>query len=355
MARIESFYNLYKQNRIDICHKQLTDFFEIYFKKNKFIEHKPSPLISQCDKSVFFIGSTISVFKQYILKRSIPSNGFFLTQPCLRTQNVKVFKEDHITPRWSSFFTGIGTISNINKLDHVCSCSLNFLVDILKINEDMIKIKASSLDKDLVRYWYKNKKDHLLELDGENIDYYRHRYGMEEIRGRNINFSIIQNDRSFKDIGNLIIIENSKEAMAVELTFGVATLLSRMLSLEHPIKASIISMVAPIDDTFSIKLADALSTATILLYKKIRPRASEHRGRILREYLQSISYLRKKLGYSINDIYKLTSQYCKVEPNIQSDYTTISKQIILYLEQYEYLKDKKNDNSKINSQLSSLF
>jgi len=126
--------------------------FKNFFSVMGYIEHTPVGINSKIDESVYFVGSTISVFKKYILTNTIPLNGYYLSQRCIRTQNINLLYKDEI-PNWASYFTAIGTISRYDKLEDVSHHIWHYLNRILNIKNNDILVKVSSKDDDLLKIW----------------------------------------------------------------------------------------------------------------------------------------------------------------------------------------------------------
>lgn len=323
--------------------------FKEHFSSRGYAEHCPSSIISTVDDTVLFIGATISIFKPYLIYGEIPDSGFYVVQRCLRTRNILHAYEDDIFPEWGSYFHGIGTISNPNKLHEVCSDAWEFLHKKLGIEQKRIVIRISSRDSDLLEYWSSLKDGPIIEIDKKDIKFYRHQFGLNGITGRNLNFALKQKSGEPGDIGNLILIEKqSTEALGIELAFGVSTLLCRAFQVDHPIQTSIISNIYHFKKGFQTKLADSLVVSVILLREGLRPVAS-NRGRILRAYIQSISYLRTKSDMEIRELVKIMKDY---EMEEFGNFTDIPERIGYYLELYETLLKEHQEMGYINTILS---
>jgi hypothetical protein len=325
----------FKIEMLDCIFKKITDTFSENFKLAGYIEHDPEPLISDIDHSVRFIGSTTNVFKQYLTDNvKISGKGYFLIQKCLRTRNASTFFSDDIFPEWSSYFTAMGIMSPSGNVETLLTDTLNFLLN-LGIEVGKIRINVSSRDKDLlecVRNVQKKIK-FLIDVDGvDNINYYRHKYGMDEINGRNFNLAI-KNEKTeeFKDIGNIVVIEEGGAPLAVEMGIGVSTLIAKIFGLDNSIEASTISKIVTFKPGFTSKFADALSAAVVMLREKINP-GSRDKARLLRTHLRALTYFRFKLGISLEDIKNFADKYEKEE---FGEITNIGDIIVLYLEDYE--------------------
>lgn len=303
--------------------------FTDYFSGLGYQEHTPAPIISFNDRSVRFIGSTTNVFKPYIINNpSLPSNGFFLIQRCLRTQNATSFFDDKFFPEWGSYFTEIGLITPPDKLSKMTEDSLKYFTSILGIESERIILRVSSQDKDLLKC-VKNT-NLAVEIDGLPLKYYRHKYGLEMFLGRNFNFGIKNTQTGvIKDIGNIVIAEKENNKIAIEMGFGVSTLLARYYNLTNSIEASTISAIIPFRPGYVSKFSDALSSVVVMLKENIRP-AGRDKERILRTYLRALNYLSKKIGFSIDDILEYAIDFEEIEYGTTS---FLGDKIIQFLEE----------------------
>ena len=318
---------IFNPQKICEYHQEVTDTFKKYFLRLGYIEESPISIISQDDHSVRFTGSTSNTFKPYLEhKKMIPAEGIFLLQKSLRTQNAHAFLNDEAFPEWSSYFTEIGAMVRPEDLKDLFEVSVGYLLK-LGVKKERINIKINSKDTDLMGC-VKNSKLNL-EIDRHDINYYRHEYGLPGILGRNFNLAISNKKGEFKDIGTIVIIEKNRKKIVAEMGFGVSTLIARIYSLTNSIEASTISKIIPFKRGFTSKLEDALSTAIVMIKSGVKP-ASRDKGRILRECLSAIDYLRIKCGYSIEDIMEFTNKYEEEEFGIISNIADI---IELYLKE----------------------
>ena len=299
--------DLKNNNIVEITDKILSDFKEC-FSNFGYIEHPDVQISSKIDKSVWLIGSTISVFKQYLINEKIPDKGYFLIQRCIRTQNLqKITKGEKLD--WASYFRSIGTLSPYSRLSEVGMEIWKFFTQYLKISQNNIKIRVSSNDTDLLNIWPTDIFSNTLEIDSKEPKYYKHKYGMENVFGRNLNFAIRQgNTENFQDIGNLIVIEKDNIPIAVELAFGVSTIIARMNCLDNAIQSSAICSVIDYKEKLSY-LIDSLAVVIHLMHEGIKPNASNMTGRILRAYIRNVKSYYKEAQYNLDYICKVAEQY----------------------------------------------
>lgn len=312
-------------------HSIIKKLFTDYFSNLGYQEHTPAPIISFDDRSVRFTGSTTNVFKPYILNNSlIPKRGLFLIQRCLRTQNAKSFWEDDIFPEWGSYFTEVGLIASSDSIMRLTIDSIKYFINILKIEPEKMCLRVSSRDKDLLKCTRQMSLE--TKIDDMPAKHYRHKCGLPGVLGRNFNFGIKNSETStIKDIGAVVLIEKLGETVAIEMGFGVSTLLARYYNLTNSIEASTISAIIPFKPGFNSKFADALSASVIMLKEKVRP-SGRDKGRILRTYLCALRDLSKKAGFSIDDILQFAVDYEELE---YKKISFVADKILYFLENQE--------------------
>lgn len=269
-----------------------------------------------------FLNLILSIIRLYL------QNGFFLIQRCLRTQNATSFFNDKSFPEWGSYFTEIGLITSPDKLSKITEDSLKYFTSILGIEPERIILRVSSQDKDLLKCVKNTNLS--VEIDGLPLKYYRHRYGLEMFLGRNFNFGIKNTQtKAIKDIGNIVIAEKENNKIAIEMGFGVSTLLARYYNLTNSIEASTISAIIPFKPGYVSKFSDTLSSVVVMLKENIRP-AGRDKERILRTYLRALNYLSKKTGFSIDNILGYATDYEEIEYETTS---FLSDKIVQFLEE----------------------
>lgn len=301
---------VFSEEVIDRLEGMIIEDFRKCFLSYGYMEHEAVSMNSKIDTSVYFVGSTISVLKPYILTKMIPEKGYFLVQRCIRSQNLKKLgTNDELN--WSSYFRSIGTLSPYNRLQEIGEEIICFFTDYLNISLSDILVRVSSKDKDLVDIWQYVKSVPNLEIDSKEDEYYKHKYGMDNIVGRNLNFAIRgSSENEYEDIGNLIVIEEvGGEKIAVELAFGISTIMSKMFSLQNSIQSSVICKYASYKDGLQTHFLDALAVVVHLEHEGLNPSASNTRGRILRSYIRIVKVLYEELGYTLNQVCEIAEQY----------------------------------------------
>lgn len=325
--------------------------FQSFFLQNGFFQAAAGNLVPANDKSVLFTGSTITTFKPVLLSGRISSNGLFMIQNCLRTQNAGQMHEDSFVPIWSSMFLSTGTLSRYDDLEKVSGLFWGFLTERLRLNPDSIRINIAASDTDLVAPWKDLGLARHLVFDTKEPVYYTHKFGIDGVTGRNCNIAIrgAYSDE-FRDIGNIIVIESGDRKLGVEMAFGVETAISRILSLPTPIHAAPIAEFLSPSTNEELKIADAVAASTFILRSGIKP-VADGRGRVLRSYLQGIGELLPQTRLLPADLETASKQMERACFGSVSN--NVGEFIARYVSSYQSLKEEVGpDRAVLNRRLT---
>jgi hypothetical protein len=280
--------------------------FKEHFSSHDYKEQKPVLISSGFDPSVRFIGSPVSVFKPYIVDGQIPRPGIFMRQDCVRTKNVDRLLDDNYSPDWGSYFPNMGAITPPERSEEASNETFDFFEKKLGISPENIKIRINSADKDLMDICKNRYSEDNLEIDSKEIEYYRHKLGVEELLGRNCNIALRNSDgKGFSDVANLIIIEKNGKPVCLEISIGTTTILKELHGLDHVQDGVPIEGLQSVDKKIRRKFEDAIVTSSVLFNEGLRPFGQHNRNRILKKYVQSLSYFRSKSNMSIEDLKKV--------------------------------------------------
>ena len=316
LKRIETFNEL-----VAINHKFLN-----FFKDYGLIKHTSEKISSGIDPTVRFIGSHTTVLKQYIENDSLPVEGFCIIQGCLKTKNLSIFNNDHHHIYFGSYFPCQGILAHYSKLDKVVSYTLSYIYKILNIPYENIEIWANSNDKDLLESIKNLAK---LQLDHLPPEKYIHKFGMDNISGRNINIAIKNTKTGIQQyFAVIIVIEKLFEPMYVEVAISPTIILNQIYSLKHILDCYPIPKFSLEESILSRKLEDCIMTITILYREGLFPSNHHNRNRILKRYLVAFDYIRKKLDISDIMLSTILSEYEKAYFGENSE---VANQIIKYL------------------------
>lgn len=291
--------------------------YTTFLREKGYNENKPVKITSGVDKSVVLVGSTISVLKPKLLNNSIHKNGEFLFQRAIRTQPLKVMTVNQ-TSEWSSYFDATGLLVPQNLGEKLVYDVLFFLINKLNLSKDDIMIRINCNDTDLMGI-VKNVSDMCnVEMNTREEKYYKHRYGLDEygIYGRNFNIALKDKKAcEYKDIGNIIIIENQNKKFGIECAIGLNALLMRMEGLKTSIEASSISDIVKLKSPPQHKFADCLSVVSHLAYENVEGLKKRNLIYLYRKYLKYLEYWSEELNLKREDVIAMIKNYLKMEYN----------------------------------------
>lgn len=274
-------------------------FGEIHEKYN-FIKESAVSVSSRVDSSVFFVGSTISVLKPYLLKLGGYTEKRYLVQPAIRTQQLRNMENGTDNGScYGSFFLAMGDLAPYSCLSEVFYILFDYLNMIFSDNEQKLMFRVSSRDKDLLECCEQHKNQCLVEIDSRTEKYYYHHYGLdsEEIYGRNCNIAVAPKEGiGYKDIANIIVIEKNGIPFAVELAIGLSTLICHAFGLEHTMKGNIVADLFEMNNIMDYWLGDCFSVITCLESEGVKINSSHMQGRLLKRYIKVMDSLCKKLS-----------------------------------------------------------
>lgn len=262
-----------------------------HFEKAGFEERPPVTLTSRIDPSVIFVGSVTNVFKSELLTGSI-TRAEFVVQPALRTQNLKHATTPAFIPARTSFFTAIGFMAPPTSAHAAAGACLSLYQDVLSEVRQTVVVQAYVDDHDLRRLLRGSPFPVEVIANPAAKAAFRHSYGHERLGGRNFNVGIRREDGSFETLGNLVVVEDQGDAVAVAFGLGSSTTLAAALDLTHPMCASAAGEVMPLTGSRDIVNADCVSSAVALLVEGLRPDSSSA-GKVLRSFLRTASTVRR--------------------------------------------------------------
>ncbi len=278
------------------------------------------------------------MFKPYILENTLPDQGYFTLQPCLRTRNIAMLQCNSVLPVWSSLFTSCGSVAPIERLNASSTALFDWFVNQTGFHRDRLIARVSEKDVDLSQAM--EQAGFGLEIGKCTTEYYQHVYGHSRLSGRNCNLAVVrESSNTIRDIGNIIVIELDGEPVAVETAFGLETVVSAMMELPNSIAASSISDFLMPKHSKQFKAADAVAAALEIIASGVKP-FSSNQGRLLRAYLHAII---ANSAYNTDELFDLQSYV-----NARDQASALPK-FIQYLTTLEDLVESTGDVSKANS------
>jgi len=269
--------------------QNMIDGFLDYFQARGCTEHEPVKISSGIDPTVRFIGSHISVLKPYFMNDTIPSGGYVMSQPCVRTRNLKSYEDDLFYPNWGSYFPSLGILTKPDRLEEIVKQTYDFIQDQWNINPYDVKIRINSQDSDLMDIAQNMFSPEMFEVDTKPLKYYRHKLGIDGVWGRNFNFALRDPGKdTFSDIGNVIILENKDKQLGIEIALGSSTVLKQIYGLNHVMDCH---PVLGLDNyihnpNIRIKMEDSIVTSMALYNDGLEPSNKDNTSRLMKKYLE---------------------------------------------------------------------
>lgn len=307
------------------------EFYKCFSEKG-YIQEEAVKITSKVDSSVTFIGSAISPMKKYVLSKAIGKSGRFIIQNSIRTRALKNILNSEYS-MFGSYFKALGVLIEYRDLERLVLDTFDYLINYLKISYEDIIIRINSKDNDLLDAVKKVDSKIVREYDAFEEKYYKHKYGLEaeKITGRNFNIGIRKKGTEmFLDIGNIIVMENEDEKLAVELALGNCTISMSYFGVDSTVASSKISDVFEINTVEKMKFADAIIATAVLMYEDIR-KMKAHRWfeYHFRKYCRAIAFWKDKLNVQYETIAQYMRKFLKLEYN--DDIKLSDEEIINYI------------------------
>ncbi len=269
--------------------QNMIDGFLNYFQEHSCIKHEPVKISSGIDPSVRFIGSHISVLKPYFLNDNIPTGGYVMSQPCIRTRNLKNYENDDFYPNWGSYFPSLGILTKPERLEDITKQTYSFIQEQWNIDPHDIRIRISANDTDLMDLAHSIFKSEMFEIDTMQPKYYRHKLGIDGVWGRNFNLALRDYGKdTFSDIGNVIILENQDKQLGIEIALGSSTVLKQIYGLSHVMDCHpVLGLDKYIQNpNIRVKMEDTIVTSMALYNDGLEPSNKDNTNRLMKKYLE---------------------------------------------------------------------
>jgi hypothetical protein len=115
---------------------------------------------------------------------------------------------------------------------------------------------------------------------------YRHKVGVEHVRGENLNIAIGTSGAQVEPVANVIVYRGGDEPCGIEVALGTSTVLKVLRRLDHVMDAFPLPSLATFGPPAVVRCwKDAAVTALHLLREGLAITGSHNRSRLLRSYI----------------------------------------------------------------------
>lgn len=335
MEKIEIPQIIEKKENLDEIQEFSKDFFDRYYKSG-FKLSVDNSLHVEDGSSLLLSNSTMCRYRDYIKDKKLPSEGVAARQLCIRTQDLSRYYNNNYKFNFPSLFNMVGLILPKDFKDKVFKETYDWLLS-TGIEAERIYVKTSK-GATLVNSCIPLDQIKNVLYDTEKESFYKWKYGMEDVFGEGLTFSLLQNDGRILDIGNIIAFTDKKtNLLAWETAFGIETLTARRDNVDLYKKHKIFQIFGEITNEQQKPLLDSISSTIELIVQGFEP-GPKMQAYVLRKYLNIISKLSERLGI---DIDPLIIKYCNFK-----DYDTavVLNKIKIYIESLKKQKEINLDN-----------
>ena len=260
------------QERVADEHAMIAIAFRRHCQANGYSESERAPLRAKGNPTLRFHNSSISVLMRHCAYED--TQPLFLLQPALRLRNQAYVKQTGRMSPYGCYFIAFGTLCSPNRLSQCFREFETFFLDALKIPASRLVLRVTAEDKDFLQLISESRVQ--VEIDGCDKRFFRHKFGVDGVSGRNINMAIVSLGQLW-DVANLIVLERDGRPWAVEAAFGINNILTRREEMTHPVLATTAAALG-YSGKPDLILMDSLSSAVALAMEGFEPRARGREG-----------------------------------------------------------------------------
>lgn len=292
----------------------ISEFRKHFQAKHCSVELPYVSLVSNHDPTIRFTNSTTSPMKPYLLSPITDNSTLFMTQPAMGTQGLRHWNDNGCFGIYSSYFVSLGVLNSPEKITECLEDAEEIVVSRWGIPRNKLTLEIFDGDGDLLRAALSTWGE---AVCSNNLEEFRHKYGVEELSGKNIN--LVTSD----DLGNRIILGNitmiyyGNQPTACEVSFDSTTVTAVKNGLSHPVEGHLIYGQERPYDVDSLALIDFSSVIAALALEGLEPK-SKGRGGVMRRFVKSFHKIRTDLGLNdtSGELYLLDT--CRAEIEMRS-------------------------------------
>lgn len=305
----------------------------------------PEHIIPKSDTSVLYTSAAICRFKQALLEKNSAERSS-VTQWCFRARRLDTLRQGLLS-EWNSAFRQFGIVAPPEGLPEITHGVAATLAPLCKQYGRRLGIKLRSSDLEL-RDAAEGISCEVI-ADSEPEGYYRHVYGHARLSGRNANLAIWESEKkTWRDFGNVIVIERDGAPFAIEIAIGVETLTGYLHGAKTSIYAASICTADVLNAALGCPaLVDLLAISLHLFHAGVRP-FSSNRGRIFRKALDAFVTLSGTRGAEIDKLISLAAPI--VANHYEGYFAPVDPRILV-----EYLEERAQLSKSMKSEEVNAF
>jgi len=285
---------------------QFTHHFE-----NKAYTHIPGISVldaKSVDPTTVFIGSHISVVKPLMMRDQVPQNGGYLIQDCFRCHNLALMKQEPRPVQHGGYFRCHGLIAPYCKLIELVNDTINFVTTSLG-DISKLRVQVAEDDVDLIQALNKTLIKPAQIIKFENTNGMRHRYGDDQLSGRDIHLHL-QHGSQIIDFGIIAAIDKCNQPKFVEVALVPGKIVQSRLELSHFFDIFSPPKLAISEQSLRRIIEDAFISIGFLYSQGLRTGKSGQPG-ALKRCLNGFLVLTQRAGIQQEQAFNILFLYCQ--------------------------------------------
>lgn len=305
--------------------KLIKDKFASYYGMSGYHRISSCSIIPENDKTLLFSNSAILPFKP-LLQKEAPR--VFNLQKCMRFRGGKDLLDINETP-YISTFEMVGCLAPVTMWHDFFYETKDFLLNTLDVSPNNLYVDISSQDRHLIN---KFSKDFDIKVDRFPQEKYNGNFGMENVMGRCVHFSMLYGDEKTHNFGKIIEIYSNGNVLNYAFGFGIEKYLYMQDNKDNYYESTAIyDVTKDIDSPIAWKYMNTLSAMCHLYSEKIDynlPVYSKQK-KILNSLSYKLSVISELLDITDARLRRDAEIYSRIAYNGQVDVEQLMKKVQL--------------------------
>ena len=326
--------------------KDIRDKFLSFYLMSGYRRTRPAPVIPENDETIYFSNSAIVPFKKNLLSEC---PKLAVAQRCLRFRGGKnLFSIDE--PPYMPYFNMMAAIANSKYCQEVAETTQDFLLNTLNIPENNLYADVSSQDKELIKNFERYFELHVDEFADKE---YQWKFGIDNVYGRGLCFSMRYGDNKVGDLGQIIQIHAPNEITNYAFGFGVEKFLKMSENHKHFYEAtSIYDITKDIEGPMAWRYMSSLASLAYIYSQHIDFNDPQYKkqSKIVSSLLHQLTVVSEVMEIDTSkinaDIYKYSAVELDGRTNVDKllDDLRNAKQKLRHDKNFQILLQKQHDH-----------